>query len=91
MGFSWIAFDNYRVMVYPYGMSLQAISINRATGGTRYAEVIDACEEASANGECGSATNALIVMARQSPLFQQTLEKIKAAAAQTAAPAAETA
>lgn len=48
----------------------QNVTLDRTTGGGRYEDVIDVCE-ALAAGDYGSSANALAVMARQSPLFQE--------------------
>lgn len=53
---------------------ITALTIDRVTGDGKYADVLDVCQEL-ANGDYGSATNALIVMVRQSPLFKRTAQK----------------
>ena len=56
-------------------MSTKAINITRGTD--RQDELLDVCHRL-AQGDYGSATNALIVIARQSPLFQETLALLRA-------------
>lgn len=53
---------------------LTQIAINR-DGGDKHAEILDVAE-VLANGDYASGTNALVVMVRQSPLFQATLPKV---------------
>lgn len=64
---------------------IQSIALDRVTGDGKYIDVIDVCE-ILANGDYGSAANALAVMARQSPLFRQTLGQIRGDAASPAPP-----
>jgi len=58
---------------------LTQVGINRNTGDERYGDVLDVAERL-AEGDYGTAANAIAVMVRQSPLFQQTLEKLQAKA-----------
>jgi len=50
--------------------------IDRVTRGGLYAELIDVCEYL-ASQDYSSASNALYVLAKQSPLYRQTLEELK--------------
>jgi hypothetical protein len=54
-------------------MALKAIYLSRST--KRHGDVIDVCEEL-ANGDYGSARNALIAVVKQSPLFRKTLQRL---------------
>ncbi len=55
------------------------VALNRKDAGGRYGDVLDVCERlAGPSGDYGSATNALFVMVRQSPLFKTEFEKIQA-------------
>jgi len=56
---------------------LEQLKIERATGNGKYGDVLDVAE-ALADGNYGTSPNALAVMVRQSPLFQETLTKLKA-------------
>jgi len=58
---------------------LTNVGIKRDTGDDRYGDVLDVAERL-AEGDYGSAANAIAVMVRQSPLFQETLAKLRAAA-----------
>lgn len=55
---------------------LLQISIERKSGEGKYVDVLDVAE-ALADGDYGSARNALAVMARQSPLFRETLARLR--------------
>lgn len=55
---------------------ISKLTIDRATGDGKYADVLDVAERL-ANGDYGSATNAVVVMIRQSPLFAETIPLIK--------------
>ncbi len=55
---------------------MEQVAIGRKTGEGRYDDVIDVCE-ALGRGDYGSAGNALAVMARQSTLFKETVERLK--------------
>lgn len=57
---------------------IRYLTIERTTGNGKYGDVLDACETLAA-GDYGSAANALVVMARQSPLFQETMAKLRPA------------
>lgn len=57
-------------------MSINAITIDRETGNGKYADVLDVCETLG-NTDYGSASNALLVMIRQSRLFQRTLRQMQ--------------
>ena len=54
---------------------LSNIAITRETGNGRHGDVLDVAEHLGL-GVCGSAVNAIAVMVRQSPLFQETLPKV---------------
>ena len=57
---------------------LRQIAVDRSVGdGTRNGEVLDAAEHLG-NADYGSATNALVVMARQSPLFEKATSELRA-------------
>ena len=56
---------------------IQMVTVSRDSAGGKYEDVLDVCEEL-ARGDYGSATNALNVMARQSPLFVETMSKLQA-------------
>jgi len=57
---------------------LTSVMIERRTGGGKYGNVLDAAELLAA-GDYSSAANAVVVMARQSPLFRETMEKLRGA------------
>jgi diphthamide biosynthesis methyltransferase len=57
-------------------MSIQAITVTRVTGNGKNTELLDVCEELG-KGDFGSPTNALIVLARKSDLYQETVEKLR--------------
>lgn len=61
-------------MGYVQGMLTQ-VGICRETGNGKYGDVLDVAE-VLAQGDYGTAANAIVVMARQSPLFQKTLREI---------------
>lgn len=50
--------------------------IDRVTRGGLYAELIDVCEYL-AGQDYSSASNALYVLAKQSPLYQQAVEELR--------------
>ncbi len=50
--------------------------IDRVTRGGLYAELIDVCEHL-ASGDYSSASNALYVLAKQSPLYQKTVKDLR--------------
>ncbi len=54
-----------------------ALNIDSRTKNGAYAEIIEVAERLG-KGKYGSASNALAVMARESPLFRRTLAEIKA-------------
>lgn len=57
---------------------LRQIAVDRSVGdGTRNGEVIDAAEHLG-NADYGSAANALVVMVRQSPLFEKATSELRA-------------
>lgn len=58
---------------------LTQVAINRETGDGKYADILDVAEHL-ANGDYGSATNAIAVMVRQSPLFKQAVTNLENAA-----------
>lgn len=62
---------------------IQMVTVSREAAGGKYEDVLDVCE-ALARGDYGSATNALNVMARQSPLFAETMTKLQAERASAA-------
>jgi len=49
--------------------------IDRVTRGGLYAELIDVCEHL-ASQDYSSASNALYVLAKQSPLYQQAVKEL---------------
>lgn len=55
---------------------MEQVLIDRKTGGGAYGDVIDAAEWLAQN-RFASATLALCEMARQSPLFHETLARLK--------------
>lgn len=60
-------------------MAIDAVTIKReGKGDGRYGDLLDVAE-ALAAGDYGSASNAVLVMARQSPLFQATLAELRKA------------
>ena len=63
---------------------LTQIGINRETGNGKYGDVLDVAE-ALGNGDYGTAANAVVVMARQSPLFRETLAQVREHEEQTPA------
>ena len=52
------------------------MTIDRRSGGGKYADVIDAADRLG-RGDFGSASNALVVMVRQSELFKTTIAEIR--------------
>lgn len=56
-----------------------AVTIDRATGDGKYADVLDVAERLGRVGDYGSAANAIAVMVRQSRLFAKTSEQLKGA------------
>ena len=65
---------------------MEQVAMDRRTGEGKYNDVIDVCEELG-RGDYGSATNALAVMARQSPLFSETVARLKKNGKQASSPA----
>lgn len=63
-------------VVYTVISMIQQITIGRNVGDGKYNDVLDVCEYLAA-AEYGSGTNTLVQLARKSPLFQETLEKLK--------------
>ena len=55
-----------------------AITINRARSSGKHGDILDVAEYLG-SGIYGSATNALVVMCRQSPLFKATLAELQRA------------
>lgn len=55
---------------------LGTVTIDRRTGNGKYGDVLDVCSDLAV-GDYGSTVNALVVMARQSPLFAETQERIR--------------
>ncbi len=62
-------------MVYALA-AMEQVLIDRKTGNGVYGDVIDAAEWLAQN-RFASATLAIVEMARQSPLFQETVERLK--------------
>lgn len=55
---------------------LRSMTIDRTTANGKYAELLDVAEHLG-KGDCGSATNAIAVMAKQSPLFREALTQLQ--------------
>jgi len=53
---------------------LTQVAVNRETGEGRYADVLDVCEHLA--DRFGSASNALVQIARESPLFEEALKEL---------------
>ena len=62
-------------MVYTRIM-LSGITLDRRKGNGKYADVLDVAERL-AQGDYATATNAFVVMVRQSLLFRATLQKMQ--------------
>ena len=61
---------------------IERLCIERLTANGKYADVLDAAELLAA-GSYGSATNAVVVMARQSPLFREAQAQLQREKART--------
>ncbi len=57
---------------------ITAITIDRTTGDGKYTDIIDTAELLG-DEDYGSAVNAIAVMVRQSPLFQDAQKRMKKA------------
>lgn len=62
-------------MGYTWFTMADALTISRETGNGRHSDILDVAEHLG-RGIYGSATNALVVMVRQSPLFRETVKKL---------------
>lgn len=77
-GFLCLSLAFSGVLWYTSSVVLQSVLIDRRVGDGKYRDVIDVCEALAAE-DYGSAPNALLVMVRKSPLFQETLSRLREA------------
>ena len=54
---------------------IQMITIGRDVGDGKYDDIVDVCEYLG-DGQYGTATNALVQIVRNSPTFQDAVEKL---------------
>lgn len=61
---------------------MQAVTVDRTTGNGKYADVIDVCDRLSER--FGSAANALVQIARESPIYQDAVQELAKAQPESA-------